>query len=324
MATTYTDLLGLPKHATTDPFDITLINDMADLTDAAVGKAYRGKAAYNWLVNSDFANLVNQRGQTSYAGTGYGIDRWFGRATYQKVEPGSDGVTVTATGTAYAGIVQKVLNISKLAGKTVTFACHLYSSVGAGLRFVNASGTALANITGNASATQTLVLTYTIPTDATTDSVIPQIVLLTSASGDYMHLYWAALYEGSYTADTLPDYQVKGYAAELMECQRDLWVCNNTFFSEGCGYAYSSTVIRVSIPTPQTLRITPTIIQLTNTSKDCYGIKYCPQGGSEQTPDAVECSVANNRIKLTLTGSFTTNDQVTLRLESTLAFSSEP
>ena len=31
---------------------------------------------------------------------------------------------------------------------------------------------------------------------------------------------WAALYEGSYTADTLPAYQPKGYAAELAECQR--------------------------------------------------------------------------------------------------------
>ena len=31
---------------------------------------------------------------------------------------------------------------------------------------------------------------------------------------------WAALYEGSYTADTLPPYTPKGYAAELAECQR--------------------------------------------------------------------------------------------------------
>lgn len=31
---------------------------------------------------------------------------------------------------------------------------------------------------------------------------------------------WSALYEGSYTADTLPPYVPKGYAAEMMECQR--------------------------------------------------------------------------------------------------------
>ena len=33
-------------------------------------------------------------------------------------------------------------------------------------------------------------------------------------------LLWAALYEGAYTADTLPAYVYKGYAAELAECQR--------------------------------------------------------------------------------------------------------
>ena len=36
-------------------------------------------------------------------------------------------------------------------------------------------------------------------------------------SGNYL---WAALYEGEYTAETLPEYQPKGYGAELAECQR--------------------------------------------------------------------------------------------------------
>ena len=33
-------------------------------------------------------------------------------------------------------------------------------------------------------------------------------------------LEWAAIYEGEYTAETLPEYQPKGYAVELAECQR--------------------------------------------------------------------------------------------------------
>lgn len=36
-------------------------------------------------------------------------------------------------------------------------------------------------------------------------------------AGEYV---WVALYEGSYTADTLPPYVPKGYAAELAECMR--------------------------------------------------------------------------------------------------------
>lgn len=36
----------------------------------------------------------------------------------------------------------------------------------------------------------------------------------------FPQIAWAALYEGAYTADTLPPYQPKGYAVELAECQR--------------------------------------------------------------------------------------------------------
>lgn len=42
-------------------------------------------------------------------------------------------------------------------------------------------------------------------------------VTITSSGGV---LKWAALYKGSYTAETLPEYQPKGYCAELEECQR--------------------------------------------------------------------------------------------------------
>ena len=42
-------------------------------------------------------------------------------------------------------------------------------------------------------------------------------VTITSSGGV---LKWAALYEGEYTAETLPEYHPKGYGAELLECQR--------------------------------------------------------------------------------------------------------
>lgn len=38
--------------------------------------------------------------------------------------------------------------------------------------------------------------------------------------GTTRELVWAALYEGEYTAETLPEYQPKGYGAELAECKR--------------------------------------------------------------------------------------------------------
>lgn len=35
-------------------------------------------------------------------------------------------------------------------------------------------------------------------------------------------IIWAAVYVGTYTTNTLPEYQVKGYVAELSACQRFL------------------------------------------------------------------------------------------------------
>ena len=45
-------------------------------------------------------------------------------------------------------------------------------------------------------------------------------VTITSSGGV---LKWAALYDGVYSAATMPEYQSKGYAAELMECRRDFY-----------------------------------------------------------------------------------------------------
>lgn len=172
------------------------------------------------LDNSDFRNPVNQRGQTSYSGTIYGIDRWKGRVVYQTVSVRTTDITITATGTSYSGITQKIGDMSKLAGKTITFAANVWSNVVPNLRIIDANGNVLTSVDGTAQTTQTLILTYTVPSDATSDSVIPTILCRTTASGDYIRLYWAALYEGSYDASTLPAYQPKGYAAELAECQR--------------------------------------------------------------------------------------------------------
>lgn len=73
---------------------------------------------------------------------------------------------------------------------------------------------------------------------------------------------WAALYEGEYTAETLPEYQSKGYAAELAACQR-YCICfglksqNNHI---GWAQAATSTVANAVLALPQSMRINaPTI-----------------------------------------------------------------
>ena len=81
-------------------------------------------------------------------------------------------------------------------------------------------------------------------------------VTITSGGGV---IKWAALYEGSYTAETLPPYVPKGYAAELAECQRYYYRMN--LINAPClgsGWAYG-TNNRIPIVLPMTMRITPTV-----------------------------------------------------------------
>lgn len=197
------------------------------------------------------SEIVNQRGQTSYSEQVYGIDRWYGRSYAQKTEVRDIDITVTATGAAYAGIKQKVCNIAGLAGEAVTLAAYVYSTLPVAVGFVDADDNAVYETVDNGSGTRLILCACTVPSDATTDTFIPRILLRTNAENDYMRCYWAALYEGSYTAETLPPYVPKGYAVELAECQRYALPFNDAGSSGFSGYLHSDGVTaRIFIPTP--------------------------------------------------------------------------
>lgn len=150
----------------------------------------------NLLDNSDFRNPVNQRGQTDYTNNGYTIDRWL-------LYSGAVGVSslgyITTTGQMYQKIAIPT-------DKVYTFAIE------------NDAGIAL--VTGiPANGIRSATLGNTLIKLATIDGYV-EVVIEPSEGHNVAGAYWAALYEGSYTADTLPPYVPKGYAAELAECQR--------------------------------------------------------------------------------------------------------
>ena len=72
-----------------------------------------------------------------------------------------------------------------------------------------------------------------------------------------INIYWAALYEGSYTADTIPAYQPKGYAAELSECQRYYYAVDNELFLSA--WADKNGCLDYTVLLPQTMRAIPTV-----------------------------------------------------------------
>ena len=174
-------------------------------TDASVRKA----APRNLLDNSDFRNPVNQRGQASYtlnAWSGYCIDRW--RAGQKTTT-----ITVNDGGCTLSGEIFQILDqnghAKNLNGKTVTIAAKVNGSIGC------ASG----NIAFAGVWTQ--FAGFNIPGGRCYICADGNNVLsIGLISDDTVTVEWAALYEGEYTAETLPEYRCKGYGAELAECQR--------------------------------------------------------------------------------------------------------
>ena len=81
-------------------------------------------------------------------------------------------------------------------------------------------------------------------------------VTITSSGGV---IQWAALYEGEYTAETLPEYQPKGYGAELLACERYFVSMSIGYAPFGAGYGNSNTTVRVLITVPVEMRVAPSV-----------------------------------------------------------------
>lgn len=154
------------------------------------GTAY----ARNILDNSDFTNPVNQRGDTSYSGSCYNIDRW---RTFL-----NDNVVTVQDGYIHQTGTQLLQNIEATKidnNKVYTFAaCKVDGTI-------RVTSGIFANAFGDSYLSCYLV----------SSTGVPRCTL--NESDGYK---WAALYDGEYTAETLPEYQPKGYAAELAECMR--------------------------------------------------------------------------------------------------------
>ena len=218
-------------------------------TDSAVKKA----APRNRLDNSDFTNPVNQRGQTSYANTGYTIDRWRVNAGKYKVEIVSGGIKLTNNDTERR-YLEQIINRPDLIGKTLTVVVeHTDGTVRFGTAKVHDNASTSANVA------------YTFGTNSYVGVVNwngTPAVWIALGSTESTTIKNIAIYEGEYTAETLPEYQPKGYGAELAECQRyyyQSWT-GATIGANGILLKEAFTSARlISVDLPCEMRVTPTI-----------------------------------------------------------------
>lgn len=204
------------------------------------------RTAVNLLDNSWWKNpkeIVNQRGETSkQADWVYWIDRWLVNTTSAAAELRDGGIYLPATTSGNLRMVQRIPIERITTGQAYTLA-------------VCESDGAIRCVSG-------VYNNDVISGDVTGD--MGMYITLQPGGETYVYfiidcyknftIRWAALYEGAYTAETLPPYVPKGYAAELAECQRHYYeIPSGTGFY---GYTGSSgTVAYVYVDLPQELRV---------------------------------------------------------------------
>ena len=265
-------------------------------TGATGPKGDTGACVYNLLDNSDFVHPVAQAGVNgAHGATGYAVDRWM-RTSGATVSQAADGLKIVSDKTSWTAGIQQRIEAKRFAD-VMTFAvrgvfpvaCRLFVYIGSG---TTNFGTAY--FQGDA-AERTLVLKLTKPDGLTGDEVVNVYISPdTESTGTAAVVRWAAIYEGEYTAETLPPYVPKGYAAELAEClryYRRITATNETF----AGYCANG-VSYCMIPL-QTMRIKPSLVP----SGKFYYTLGNKQGTTTATATAHSANVNRAIIKCAIT-----------------------
>ena len=253
-------------------------------TGATGAQGDTGACVYNLLDNSDFVHPINQRGETSkQASWVYWIDRWLADTEKTAAQLTSSGIRLPATNEKNLRILQRVPLARIKKGQSYTIAAY------------DASGNVLCvsgvfdgeQLTGDASSGGKYWLSLNKGDNLT------YWYCILDAYAD-ITVKCMALYEGEYTAETLPPYVPKGYATELAEClryYRRITATNETF----AGYCANG-VSYCMIPL-QTMRIKPSLVP----SGKFYYTLGNKQGTTTATATAHSANVNRAIIKCAIT-----------------------
>ena len=192
-----------------------------------------GGAVYspNLLRNGTFADgcIVNQRGKTSYAGTGYGVDMWYTTGATLSVDVTAEGVKLYKNAASANPAWAQALETDAAVGQTVTVSM-LYkgSGEGASLRVAQSGGiVTLANVSDWTLVQKTFALEkWSVGT--LQDRAIVAIQCFENMAAN-QGLYIKAIKlelgeqqtlahqngDGAWVLNELPD-----YGGELLRCQR--------------------------------------------------------------------------------------------------------
>ena len=231
--------------------------------------------APNLLDNSNWAKPVNQRGDSSYRGLKYSIDRWIVPSDTAALSLGEGFVLLQNDATSGTAMFTQRLEKGVLkTGKAYTAVICLSDDT-----ILCGSGTMAS---GGATLTDNTKSVYATIAPSSAYDVFRLVV----APAKQARIKWVALYEGEYSSDNLPVYQPKGYGAELLECSR-YYVPVGGYVTVNHNSGYGGTA---EVSCPLTMRTTPTV-ELTNTGLQIYdgtsGWKDCSIGSVVQRSTAM-------------------------------------
>ena len=164
-----------------------------------------GQGVKNLLINSNFKDPINSGGRTSWSASGITIDKW---RMYPAITVNltSSGITVDATNVA--GNFQQ--DINDLPNGTYTFAALVNGAIRT-IVFTNNNGTITVIDNSNASFGDSGSINAG-------KGISAYYVQINNAQGHTNTIVWAALYEGNYTVNTLPNYVPKDKYIEMLNC----------------------------------------------------------------------------------------------------------
>ena len=206
----------------------------------------------NLLINPFFQ--INQRGQSSYSGNGYGFDGWRGTRATSVIKINADGSVTVSGAIKEDGILQKLE--SAYAGQTLTASVEVTSITGTGQLYVR-NATTWATFGSTSLENSGLhVLTVTIPPDNTDPIAIYMDFSPSATEANSMTIAPPIKIEKGEISTLANDAPPK-IATDLAECQR-YYLQGSSLVCAGTTTG-SSTFVICAIPTPVTMRTIPTL-----------------------------------------------------------------
>ena len=262
---------------------------------------------------------INQRGATSYPGSVYGIDRWFGNNANISTAISSGHVVVSATGAISKDQAiwgQKIENPEKYANRVVTLSLMTYQSADVAFAFnimttdSNSTNHWLWFSVPKNDGANLYHQTFTLPSDITamTIWITPDEAM---ASGNKIHLSAAKLELGA--EQTLAYYdgsnwklrELPEYTEQLSRCQRYFYRLNRpvaTTNTIALAHAYTTSAAVAVLPVPHMRGITSVTtsnaFRLMNNNGTAVNVSsYSPKNSD----GGVECSIDITAVSSSLT-----------------------